>query len=50
MIQIVENLKPKKVILVHGEEHAREWMADNIRYFYPEIEIELPQTACVTEF
>ena len=43
LLQIVERLKPAKIILVHGETEARTWMADNIRYYYPEAEIFLPQ-------
>ena len=44
LLQLVEKLKPKKILLVHGEDTARTWMADNISYFYPDIEIILPQT------
>ncbi len=43
LLRIVEKLKPKKILLVHGEEDARSWMADNIRYFYPGTEIILPE-------
>lgn len=43
LLQIVEKLKPKKIVLVHGETEARQWMADNIKYFYPEAEIVLPE-------
>ena len=43
LIQLVEQLRPKKVILVHGEEPARTWMADNIKFFYPEVEIFQPK-------
>ena len=42
LLRIVEKLKPKNILLVHGEEKARNWMADNIRYFYPGTEIILP--------
>lgn len=41
LIQLVELLSPKKVVLVHGEEKAQTWMADNIAYFYPDIEIQM---------
>lgn len=41
LIQLVEQLKPKKVVLVHGETEARTWLADNIRFFYPEVEVHL---------
>jgi len=43
LLQVVEKLRPQKVLLVHGEDEARIWMADNIRYFYPEVEVILPQ-------
>ena len=34
---------PPKVVLVHGDTDARQWMADNIEFFYPEIEVLLPE-------
>ncbi len=43
LIQLVEQLQPKKVVLVHGDADARQWMADNIAFFYPEMEILLPE-------
>ncbi|MEM1126900.1 MAG: MBL fold metallo-hydrolase [Bacteroidota bacterium] len=43
LLQLVEKLRPKKIVLVHGEEDARSWMEDNIRFFYPEIEIYRPK-------
>ena len=43
LLRIVEKLKPRTILLVHGEEEAREWMADNIRYFYPAADIILPK-------
>ncbi|MEM1095612.1 MAG: MBL fold metallo-hydrolase [Bacteroidota bacterium] len=39
LIQLVEELEPKKVLLVHGETEARTWMADNIGFFYPDVEV-----------
>ena len=42
LIELVEMLQPKKVVLVHGEASARQWMRDNIRYFYPELPIFSP--------
>lgn len=42
LLQLVERLKPKTVALVHGEEDAKRWMADNIRFFYPDIHIVVP--------
>ena len=43
LLRIVEQLKPAKILLVHGEQEARRWMADNIKYFYPGTEIILPE-------
>lgn len=43
LIQLVEQLRPKKVVLVHGETEARQWMADNIRFFYPGVEVVMPE-------
>jgi cleavage and polyadenylation specificity factor subunit 3 len=45
LIQLVETLKPKKVVLVHGDADARTWLADNLRFFYPDLEIHVPQRA-----
>ena len=44
LLRIVEQLKPEKILIVHGEEEARAWMADNIRYFYPDVDIILPSS------
>lgn len=49
LIELVEKLKPKKVILVHGDRDARQWMADNIKFFYPEVEIFLPEVGAPIE-
>jgi Cft2 family RNA processing exonuclease len=43
LIQLVERLHPKKVLLVHGEADARQWMKDNIQFFYPDVEVLLPE-------
>lgn len=43
LIQLVELMKPRKVLLLHGDPPAREWMADNIRFFYPDVEIVMPK-------
>ena len=43
LIQLVERLRPRKVLLVHGEEKARAWMADNIRFFYPDVDVLMPE-------
>jgi Cft2 family RNA processing exonuclease len=43
LLTIVEKLKPKQIVLIHGETSAREWMRDNILYFYPEITVHAPE-------
>ena len=49
LIQLVETLQPQKVVLVHGDGDARQWMADNIQFFYPEIEVLLPDAGRLLE-
>ena len=49
LIGLVEKLRPKKVLLVHGEEEARTWMADNIAFFYPEVEVFRPEAGEVLD-
>lgn len=44
LIELVEKLRPRTVVLVHGEDEARQWMADNIGFFYPDIEIVMART------
>ena len=41
LIQLVEQLRPRTVVLVHGETDARTWLADNIRFFYPDVTVHL---------
>ena len=49
LIQLVEQLQPKKVVLVHGEAIAQQWMADNIAFFYPEVEVVRPEVGEAVE-
>jgi len=42
LLELVDRLRPKTIILVHGEPEARDWMADNIRYFHPDVDIWVP--------
>jgi len=49
LLSIVEKLSPKKVLLVHGEPGAREWMSENIRHLYPNIEVICPNQAEILE-
>jgi Cft2 family RNA processing exonuclease len=43
LLELVERLSPNRVLLVHGETQAKMWMADNIKYFNPDIEVVMPQ-------
>jgi len=49
LLKLVEHFDPDKVVLVHGERKAKEWMADNIRYFHPDKEILIPENGEVLE-
>lgn len=44
LLKLVDQLNPGKIVLVHGETKAREWMSDNIRYFNADIDISSPGT------
>ncbi len=44
LLSLVERLQPRHVLLVHGDEEARQWMADNIQFFYPEVHVWLPRS------
>lgn len=43
LVQLVEKLCPKKVVLVHGEPEAKHWMRDTLQRFYPGTEVVLPE-------
>ncbi len=49
LLKLVEQMRPEKVVLVHGETKAKEWMADNIGFFYPEVEVITPKFGEVLE-
>jgi Cft2 family RNA processing exonuclease len=42
LMDLVERLAPKRIILVHGETVAKTWMADTIKSLHPDIEIVMP--------
>jgi Cft2 family RNA processing exonuclease len=42
LIQLVEMLRPKTVVLVHGEAGAKAWMKDNLEYYYEGLRVLLP--------
>lgn len=43
LIQLVEQMQPRKVVLVHGETDAKAWLREEILRFYPDIEVVLPE-------
>ena len=43
LIKIVEQTRPRTVVLVHGETEAKVWIKDNIEYFHPEVEVLIPE-------
>lgn len=43
LLSIVDSLQPERVLLVHGELEAREWIADRLRERYPAMDVWLPQ-------
>ncbi len=44
LIKLVEKMNPNRVILVHGETGAREWMKDNLQFFFPDLPVYAPST------
>ncbi len=43
LVELVGRLRPKKVVLVHGETAAKHWMRDTIQRLYPGTEVVLPR-------
>ena len=43
LVELVGRLRPKKVVLVHGETAAKHWMRDTIQRLYPGTEVVLPK-------
>jgi len=44
LIKLVEKLKPKCVILAHGEKECYDWLGNVILTRYPKIRVILPET------
>ncbi len=42
LLDLVGALQPEDVVLIHGETEARQWMAENIQFFYPEVNVHRP--------
>ena len=49
LIQLVEQMKPRTVVLVHGETAAKKWMKDNIEFFCPDVQVLIPEQGVVLE-
>jgi Cft2 family RNA processing exonuclease len=47
LLELVARLAPRRVLVVHGEQDSREWLADNISYFNPGSDVLLPETGQV---
>ncbi len=43
LVELAGALDPEKVLLVHGEEEARTWMAEHIAAAHPSVEVIRPQ-------
>jgi len=43
LLDLVERLAPRQVVLVHGEPEARTWMAENIQRAHPDIDVHQPE-------
>ncbi|MDA0683156.1 MAG: MBL fold metallo-hydrolase [Bacteroidetes bacterium] len=49
LLKLVDKLRPSKIVLVHGEAKAKAWMAENIRFHHPDIEVHTPTPGQVLE-
>ena len=43
LIEIVEQVRPRTVVLVHGETEAKRWMKDNVEFFHPDVRVIIPE-------
>ncbi len=44
LVDLVGRMQPQKVLLVHGDAEAQEWMEARIREAYPEVDVQRLQT------
>ncbi len=49
LIGLVVRMKPKTVVLVHGETVAKRWMKDNIEFFHPNVQVLIPDQSVEIE-
>ena len=43
LVALVERVRPRTVVLVHGETAAKEWMRDTIREAHPDVRVHIPE-------
>lgn len=43
LLEVVDELDPETIVLLHGEQAARQWMRDNIGYFHTDIDVRMPE-------
>lgn len=43
LLELVGRVRPRTVVLVHGETAAKHWMRDALQHLHPEIEVILPE-------
>jgi Cft2 family RNA processing exonuclease len=43
LVEIVDRVKPRTVVLVHGETAAKSWMKDNVEMLHPDIRVIIPE-------
>ena len=43
LIEIVDRVKPRTVVLVHGETAAKRWMKENVEVLYPDVRVIVPE-------
>ena len=42
LLQLVEVMRPKTVLLVHGESDAKQWMKENLEFHYDDLRVVIP--------
>ena len=50
LLRIVEQLKPRQVILVHGEPGASGWMRETIKQHFPNTDIHIGKKGVEIEY
>lgn len=49
LLKLVEMMRPKTVVLVHGEAAAKTWIRDNVGFFYPDTTVLVPEQGAELE-